>query len=244
MSFNSIVWLWIASAITSFIYLLYKPAPYGRHVKKGWGPTLNNRLAWIMMEAPVFIIVLSYLAYNYHRIEAASLILMSLFLLHYFYRCFIYPFRLRPSKDKMPLTIVLSAVIFNLVNGNVLGYYFAGGNPYMIFDWTYVAGVLVFFIGMLINIVSDEKLIRLKLKSNQYAIPYDGLYNYVSCPNYFGEIIEWFGFALAGGHLAVWSFFIWTCANLIPRALSNHRWYINQFPEYNKKRKAVLPFLL
>src|SRR5688572_9857307 len=118
MSFNLFVQGWIGLAVFTFVYLLFKPAPYGRHVQKGWGPTLSNRVAWIIMETPVFIIVLAYLVLNYSTIALAHQILMGLFLLHYFNRCFIYPFRLKSTPGKMPLTIVLSAVFFNLVNGN------------------------------------------------------------------------------------------------------------------------------
>ena len=30
----------------------------------------------------------------------------------------------------------------------------------------------------------------------------------------------------------------------LPRALVNHRWYCEQFPDYPAERKAVVPFLL
>ena len=46
--------------------------------------------------------------------------------------------------------------------------------------------------------------------------------------------------------MATWSipgvtFLVWTAANLLPRARSNHRWYRNKFPDYPKERKAVIP---
>jgi hypothetical protein len=40
------------------------------------------------------------------------------------------------------------------------------------------------------------------------------------------------------------SFAVFTAANLIPRAVSNHRWYLQTFSDYPKDRKAVIPFLL
>jgi 3-oxo-5-alpha-steroid 4-dehydrogenase 1 len=49
---------------------------------------------------------------------------------------------------------------------------------------------------------------------------------------------------MATWSLAGLSFALWTFANLVPRALSNHRWYKEQFPDYPKNRKAILPFLL
>ena len=40
-----------AAAVTA-LFLLFVSAPYGRHVRKGWGTTMDNRLGWIVMEAP------------------------------------------------------------------------------------------------------------------------------------------------------------------------------------------------
>jgi hypothetical protein len=56
--------------------------------------------------------------------------------------------------------------------------------------------------------------------------------------------VEWLGFALMVNSLPAFSFFIWTVANLVPRALHNHAWYQEKFEDYPEKRKAVIPFLL
>ena len=63
-------------------------------------------------------------------------------------------------------------------------------------------------------------------------------------PNYFGEIIEWAGFALATWSLPGLAFAIYTAANVGPRALSHHRWYREKFGDYPPKRKALIPFVL
>lgn len=242
--FQWIVFSWIALAIGVFIYLFFRPAPYGRYVEKGWGPLLSSRSAWIIMETPVFIIVMSYGTTHFSSLSLANSILIGMFLLHYFNRCFIYPFRLKSIQNKMPLTIVLSAVLFNLVNGNILGYDFTSDRTEIEFDFQFFFGVGIFFLGMVINIVSDTVLIRLRKESKQYSIPTGLMYQYISCPNYFGEIVEWSGFALAAGNLGALSFLIWTCANLIPRGVMNHQWYKTQFADYPKDRKAIFPYLL
>ena len=77
-----------------------------------------------------------------------------------------------------------------------------------------------------------------------YKIPKGGLFKYISCPNHFGEILEWIGFAIMCWNLAAFAFAIWTVANLIPRAVSHHKWYKENFENYPTKRKAVIPFLL
>jgi steroid 5-alpha reductase family enzyme len=76
-----------------------------------------------------------------------------------------------------------------------------------------------------------------------YKIPHGGLYRFISSPNYFGELLEWSGFAIAAQTLAGWAFFFFTFANLAPRAVSHHRWYREKFSEYPSSRRALIPFL-
>lgn len=54
-----------------------------------------------------------------------------------------------------------------------------------------------------------------------------GPYEFVSVPNYAGELLEWFGWTLSTG-LAPPAvlFLVWTGANLMPRAIRYHRWSV------------------
>ena len=70
------------------------------------------------------------------------------------------------------------------------------------------------------------------------------MYGFVSCPNYLGEVMIWTGWAIATWSLAGLSFAVFTAANLVPRALANHRWYRETFPDYPRTRRAVIPWLL
>jgi hypothetical protein len=65
----------------------------------------------------------------------------------------------------------------------------------------------------------------------------------VSCPNYLGEIVQWFGWALLGWSLPGLAFALFTLANLAPRAYAHHRWYLATFPDYPRDRAALLPNL-
>jgi len=99
--------------------------------------------------------------------------------------------------------------------------------------------------GFIINQISDKTLLSLReFNSTGYSIPYGGLFKYVSCPNFLGELIQWGGFALMTWCLPSLSFFIWTFVNLIPRAIDHHKWYKSTFPDYPKERKAIIPFLI
>ncbi|MBT4969756.1 MAG: hypothetical protein HOM80_12185, partial [Bacteroidetes bacterium] len=77
-----------------------------------------------------------------------------------------------------------------------------------------------------------------------YSIPFGKLFNYVSCPNHLGEIIEWAGFAVMTWSLPGLAFFIWTIINLLPRSLAHHKWYNKEFDNYPENRKAVIPFII
>lgn len=130
-------------------------------------------------------------------------------------------------------------------------------------------GSLLFFRGMFINLLSDYTLLSLRIRSQEkkeehstdpgataghhrrhhYVIPTGGYFDLLTCPNFYGEIVEWLGFVLvvlatttAGGGddgaatsfsgvlsngrvAAATSFFVYVLSNLVPRAAAHHQWY-------------------
>lgn len=234
--------LWIIIGLVIFpINLIYK-APYGRHTSKKWGISIDNKLGWIIMELPALLVCPA--IYFYFKIDFdISIMFICLWIIHYFNRTIIFPFRIKTKGKKMPLAIVLSAFFFNIVNGLINGYFLSKINLQSVSIFL-ITGFLLFVLGLYINISSDNKLINLRKIKKGYFVPKGGLFKYISCPNFFGEILEWFGFALMTFNIGSLSFFIWTCCNLIPRALAHHTWYKNKFNEYPKERKAILPFLI
>ena len=148
----------------------------------------------------------------------------------------------------MPLLLMLMGLAFNFVNGSLHGAWLfihpAIGDSQWLGGWQFIAGVGVFGIGAAINLDSTRRLLRLK-KANpdDYSIPHGGLFRWVSCPNYLGEIIGWLGWALLTLSPAGLAFAAWTMANLVPRARAHHRWYRERFPDYPAKRKALVPGL-
>jgi len=243
------IWFGFASAAIMFIFLLFFTAPYGRHVRAGWGPTLPNRAGWILMEtAAVFSIL-----YFFFTALNGPIRMMWIFLLiweiHYLYRTYVFPFTLRDTGKRMPVTIIVSGIAFNVFNGYLNGRHLAWNAGLYTSAWfadlQFLAGTALFFTGLGINIHSDRILIALRGDgSTGYKIPRGGLYRWVSCPNYLGEVVEWTGWAILTWSPAGLVFAIWTAANLVPRALSNHQWYKQKFPEYPHERKAILPYTL
>jgi 3-oxo-5-alpha-steroid 4-dehydrogenase 1 len=246
--FNTLVWSWIGLAVIVFVINIKIIAPYGRHASKKWGPLINNKLAWVIMESPVLILVLYFVITNFEQANAVVWFLVFLFTAHYFHRTFIFPLRIRGKKKKMPLGVVLLAITFNLFNGTFIGYYLGHMSSYDL-NWFYspifILGLLLFATGAFINWRSDDMLFNLRKDgSSEYRIPQGFLFNRVSCPNHFGEIIEWSGYALMSFNIAALAFAVWTAANLIPRALAHHNWYLSYFNNYPTNRKAIFPGIL
>lgn len=248
--FSLLVWIWISVAVIIFTVLLFVTAPYGRHSKKTWGLTIPDKLGWFLMEIPGPVIYLLLVITGSAPKTATVWFITGLYLAHYANRAIIYPMRIRTRGKEMPLLVALMAVFFNFVNAGFLGYFAGTLQTHYTEAWMtdprFIAGLVIFLAGMAVNMSSDEKLIHLRRKRNGdgYTIPRGGLFEKVSCPNFFGEILEWSGYALLCWSLPALSFFIWTFCNLVPRALSHHRWYRSHFTDYPLERKAVIPFIL
>jgi hypothetical protein len=236
--------LLIAAAIVAPV-LLRVPAPYGRHRRPGFGPEMPARVGWVLMELPALLVpALAFvLADGPQRAVPAAWLLLGLWLLHYGQRALLFPLLMRGRRPRAPLLTVGLAVLFNVLNGTANGASLA---------WMpappagrLAAGVTCFGVGLAINLHADHVLRGLRGPGESgYRIPHGGAFRWVSAANYLGELIEWVGFALAAMTPAAWAFAAFTAANLVPRALSHHRWYRATFPDYPPERKAVVPGVL
>lgn len=250
-----LAWGVIGVGLFTFGLLFFVAAPYGRHRRPGWGPTMSTRWAWIIMESPAVLLFGWIYAQGQHRMAPVPLILLILWQVHYVNRTFIYPFRIRARDKTTPILVAALAFFFQLINSYLnarhishLGHY----DPGWLQDPRLWIGVGLFMTGRRINTWSDAVLIGLRKAkkavpeappSERYSIPKGGLYDWISCPNYFGECVEWLGWAVASWSLARASFAIFTFANLAPRAVAHHRWYRETFPDYPPDRKALIPGL-
>lgn len=246
--FYLIVYIWIAVGVIMFPFVLKIVAPYGRHTTKGWGPLLPNRLGWVIMESPALLVLAGFFIFGRTAHNAVTWVFFALYAFHYLNRTFIFPLRLRTPGKKMPLSIVAMALGFNFVNGFINGYYLGWVADYPLSWFTdprFIAGVALFIGGMYINWQADNTLIHLRKPGETgYVIPKGGFFTYISCPNHFGEIVEWSGYALMTWSSPGLAFAVWTFVNLVPRALHHHKWYREHFDGYPEQRKAVFPFIL
>lgn len=141
-------------------------------------------------------------------------------------------------------------------------------------DARFLFGAVAWALGLVVNITSDSILINLrkpgetgyvrqpyscrsalvpgaplKVRAREttlrYKIPRGGMFEYVSGANFFGECLEWTGFALASWSVSGLAFAAFTWANIGPRALQHHKWYLSKFgSEYPSHRRALIPGVL
>jgi len=247
--FDYLVIAWLIIAGLTFLLLFFVRAPYGRYTRKGWGPMIDRRLGWIIMETPSLAGFLLFFALGDRNNGAVYLVFLGLWSVHYFHRSFIFPFQMRGNKKSQTLAPVAMAVFFNIGNAYINGrWIFSLGPGYTeswLIDPRFMVGLSLFVAGFVICKHSDHVLAKLRGPGETgYKVPEGGLFRFVSCPNYFGEIVEWTGWAIATWSLAGLTFAVWSFANLFPRALSHHRWYKKEFADYPAGRKAVIPFVI
>jgi 3-oxo-5-alpha-steroid 4-dehydrogenase 1 len=228
---------------------------YGRHMPSNKGSNRGSmpaKAAWLLFECPqLFAFALTYwLLADVHT--GSSLLLFGIWQAHYLYRGLIYPLRRRDAGQRFPLANVVMGFVFNALNGFANGYAVSHAAHLQGMAWLeqpiFIIGLAIAVGGWLINFQADNILLRLRSKKtlaeNRYRIPYGGAFRWVSSANYLGEIVWWLGWALMCSTAAGWVFWVFTLSNLVPRALDNHRWYLRQFADYPKDRKAVFPFVL
>lgn len=247
--YHWLVIAWMALAAVTFFALFFITAPYGRFTRSGWGPRMNARWGWILMETPVLITFLVLYALSDRKANPVSIVLLLFWLVHYVHRSIVYPFRLHSRRPSITVAVIAMGAVFNVGNGYLNGRYLFALGPELTASWLldprFIIGAVLFWCGFALNQYADQVLIGLRAGGETgYKIPQGGAYRYVSCPNYLGEIMEWAGWALACWNLGALAFLVWTVANLAPRAFKTHRWYKKEFPDYPPERKALLPFIV
>ncbi|MBQ7622909.1 MAG: DUF1295 domain-containing protein, partial [Bacteroidales bacterium] len=165
-------------------------------------------------------------------------------------RSFIFPLQLR-GHGRMPLSIVLMGVIFNTLNALMQGgwiFYVSPAEMYQA-EWLtsapFICGTALFIAGMTINIHSDSIIRNLRKPGDTaHYLPRGGMFRYVTSANYFGEFLEWTGFAVLTWSWAGAVFALWTFANLAPRAARIHNLYRQEFAgQLDPHTKRMIPFI-
>ncbi len=250
-SFHLFLLVMALIAVVVFICLFYVDAGYGKFYQPKWGPSVGNRLGWILMEAPVFIAMLLLWWFSDRKTDPVRLVFLLLFELHYFHRSFIFPLQIR-GRSRMPLSIIVMGALFNTLNALMQGgwiFYLSLADRYPL-SWLaslpFILGTALFLTGMSVNIGSDSIIRNLREPGDTaHYLPKGGMFRYVTSANYFGEFVEWVGFAVLTWSWAGAVFALWTFANLAPRASRIYDMYAREFPDEldTEKTKRMIPFI-
>jgi len=259
--FDIFLYCMLGMAAVVFVALFFVQAGYGIFTNKQWGAAINNKLAWVLMEVPVFLLMFGFLFYKVfvekngiNEIGITRIVIFAIFQTHYLQRAFIFPFLMK-GKSKMPLSVMFMGVFFNIANATMQGYWlffesYNYADRYLI-GWLsspwFIVGTALFLFGFVVNLRSDYIIrhLRKSPEDTKHYLPKGGMFKYVTSANYFGEIIEWLGFAILTCSLSGFVFFVWTFANLVPRAYHIHKKYREEFAGEikDKNLKAVIPFV-
>ncbi|KAM9314979.1 3-oxo-5-alpha-steroid 4-dehydrogenase 2-like isoform 2-T2 [Pholidichthys leucotaenia] len=232
-------WALILGGLAFMVHQTRTRSPYGRYVDPSCR-CCSARISWFLQEVPAFILPLMMMMEENQESQDTWIgrtVLVWTFMLHYFQR-----------GHPVPLKIVVSAAIFCSLNGFLQGHFLLHCSH---FDDTWMTkirmttGFLIFLLGLTINIHSDQILIHLRKPGEViYRIPKGGMFEYVSAANFFGEMVEWFGYAIVVWDLPAFAFAFFTVCSLGPRAVHHHRDYQRRFKDYPPSRKALIPFIL
>jgi 3-oxo-5-alpha-steroid 4-dehydrogenase 3 len=118
------------------------------------------------------------------------------------------------------------------------------------FGVTELLGILLYCYASYQQHICHKILAQLRAspKEQRYFIPHGGLFELISCPHYFAELLIYMAFLLVLGdltNLSMWLILTFVVVNLTTSALETHRWYKQQFGDaFPKYRRAIIPFVL
>ena len=254
--------LLIAGFVYAFLIFassLVGTAAYGGRFgggKKSKGIKLNAKTGWVLMELPGLIVFPVVFFMGSKSDQLVPLIFLGIWMFHYTNRALICPLlmRVQPgTESSFAFNVVVAGWITLFLHGYFNAEYIAEiGTQYTeawLSDPRFQIGLAIYAFGFTLNVHSDHILRNLRSKNPspdapRYKIPYGGGFKFLTCPQYFGEILSFTGFAIMTWNLGAVFVLAITVGNLVPRAIYTHRWFKKEFPDYPKERKAVIPFIL
>jgi hypothetical protein len=201
--------------------------PYG---KFRTGAGVNSRAGLALAYAtPVFVYIVLWVEGGSPR-TLYHLVVFGAFLFHFLRRIFEVSFvnsysRPTPSRALMIVAFLYGGVAASCAFFQVRTFRQPTSQP------IFMLGILIFAFGEVLNGYHHWLLARLRpLGARIYVVPRHGLFGWVACPHYLGEILSFVGYAMMSDLLPVWGNAMVLTAYLSARAHSTLNWYRREMP--------------
>jgi len=250
--------LTIAFGIVAFtaVSALFVKTPYGRFADDKFGVGLDPRLGWFLMELPAPLTFVYFYLQGPNAAAPMAVFTLFVWIVHYANRGFIMPALMRVPRGQtssFSFSVVAMGWIVTALHGYLNGTWASTYSTHIGWSWftdpRFIIGITLYYGALMVNLHSDHVVRNLRSREEvergikTYRIPRGGLFEYVSNPSYFSEIVFWIGFAVFTWSLAGVYILAISIANLIPRAVSTHAWYREKFADYPTQRKILIPYI-
>jgi len=257
--YDTLLLVGFAYALLVFVGSFFGTAAYGGRFgggKRSKGFKLGAKIGWVVMELPGLLVFPVVFMMGPNADQAVPLFFLAIWMIHYTNRALICPLlmRVQPgTKASFSFNVVLAGWITLFLHGYFNAAYLTEFGTQYTEDWfsdpRFIVGLGIYLFGFVTNLHSDHILRNLRSKhpkpdEPRYKIPYGGMFRWVTCPQYLGEILSFIGFAIMTWNLGALFVLAMTAGNLIPRAIYTHRWFHKNFDNYPPERKAIFPKLL
>jgi len=238
----------------TIIASFFVQSPYGRFADDRYGISLDPRLGWFLMELPATLVFVYFYALGPNALAPFPLFVLFVWVVHYGNRGFVMPALMRvPIGQKSSFSLMVVAIGWGVtsLHGYLNGAWASTFSERVGWEWfatpSFLLGIAIYYAGFFANLHSDRIVRNLRTREEveagvkAYRIPHGGLFEYVSSPSYLSELVFWVGFAVFTWSLAGVYILAISAANLVPRAIASHRWYLEKFPDYPANRKILIP---
>ena len=234
-----------------FFFVGFKhPVRYGRLFKNGktiLGKTISSKWAFFLFNIiptiPYLYIVCFYseMAYGYVTLTVPAICWLTLRV----FRGTIYAYKRSRYSEPWPLESALYFLLINTLLAVIQAKTTVASYPGFMEIKTIIAFVF-WVVAFILGMICDFKATKSRFKpSNGYKIIKGGLFELVTSPNYFCEMIMWISWTLMFSFdTGCTTTLVALLPNVLGRSLNYHKWAQRFFKgSYPKKRTAIIPFV-
>lgn len=254
-SFESTIiqWILITFFVTSPLFFIGEATGwlsfgYSKFAKREQKWSLPSRLGMFIIYFPaVLAYPLIYIFLNSPSSQWHTLC-MALVIAHFAKRCLETLFLHKYSGVTNLGSTLLISSLYTLVSG-LLGYIASTEITLKLlnssaFQPQIIVGVVLWVVGTGINFYHHWILANLRKPGETgYVLPQKGLFRWIACPHYFGEIIGWFGYAILFHHVGAYVILLTMTAYLMGRSHNTVKWYRERMDNVPTNWKRLFPFV-